>query len=295
VRSQYRPRHKSNPKYWEPLSQYLAAALKARKVAFKVPVEMWIGLPILTWIGVHIFQLGASRIAWDEHWLQVILLIVAGESALFIIRPALRFVAALWEVCHEERFRDISRDILRIIALEMILLGTWTAYFWHYCYVRSPHFELTIRGAGIIANVSDAKDVPASLPVSSVFFTDLYLTNKYREAKTSNWRLLGTMPDGRTTTGYPSTHNAVFDNRLFLASSCIYNSSHWFDKFGGLGNGNYLSGCGDFVFKGIRESVLLEEGVTFKILFDSSGKTFEKEIVFPLEETPSPFREVSKQ
>jgi hypothetical protein len=69
------------------------AALKARKAAFKVPIEMLAGIPFLAIIGAFIFRLGASRTAWDKNWWKVVLLVVAGELLLFIIRPICRFVS----------------------------------------------------------------------------------------------------------------------------------------------------------------------------------------------------------
>jgi hypothetical protein len=289
-----RPRRKSDQNYWDSFQLYLVAALKARNAAFKVPAEVWIGLPVWAFIGAVTFRLGASTAAWNKNWWKVVLLVLIGELVLFILRPSCRFVAALWEVCHEERFRGISRDLLKISVLQMMLLMSWTAYYWHYNYVRSPHFELSIQGLTTVSNVMDPKGVPANVPVSSVFFEELILTNKYYPARTSNWRLVGTLPDGRTITGYPGCCDAIFATRRYSAKSCIYNS-RGFDAVGGVGNRNVLGGCGEFIFEGIRESTLLDKDLSLSIAFDANGETFENRFDLPLQESPNPFGEVSSQ
>jgi hypothetical protein len=259
-----------------------------------VPVKVWIGLPILAVIGAYTFRLGASISAWHRNWWKVVLLILVGELLLFIIDPVYRFIAAVWEVCHEERFRDISRGILKVSALQVILVGAWAIYFWHYCYVRSPHFELIVGGLTNVSNVIDPYGVPATVPVTSVFFEQLSLTNKYVPAKPFNWRLVGTLPDGRTITGYPACCDAIMATRRYSAKSCIYNF-HGLDAVGGVGNGNVLAGCGEFIFYGIRESILLDKDLSLSVIFDADGETFENQYTLPLQEVPSPFGEVSTQ
>jgi hypothetical protein len=144
-----RIRRKSDQDYWEPFAVYLRSALKAHNVAFKVPAEVWLGLPFLAVIGAFVFRLGASPNAWNKNWWKVVLLIVVGELLLFIIRPVVRFAAALREVCREERFRDISRDVFRLTIVLTLLVALWGAEFWYDIYIHSTHFHVNISRVGL--------------------------------------------------------------------------------------------------------------------------------------------------
>jgi hypothetical protein len=205
----HRVRRKHDQDYWEPFGAYLTAARKAQKVAFKVPAEVWVGMPFWALMGAYLFRLGSSRTAWDKNWWKVVLLVVAGELLLYVIRPICRFAVALWGVCHEDRFKGISRDNFKVAVTMFVFVASWGVGFWYDSYIRSPHFKLAIDGKWAIANVTDYSGASASHPTAAVFFSKMILVNKYAPAFPHNWRLVLGFPDGDEIDGVPSPRGAV--------------------------------------------------------------------------------------
>lgn len=57
------------------------------------------------------------------------------------------------------------------------------------------------------------------------------------------------------------------------------------EEFGGIGNGNMVNGCGDFILKGVPIVVLREPRTIFTISFEDSGGTvFHKSVTVPVKQ-----------
>jgi hypothetical protein len=189
--------------------------MKAHKVAFEVPVKVWVGLPFLAVIGSRIFWLGASRANCSKHWWEVVLLIVVGELLLFMLEPAWRFVAALWEVCHEERFKGISRDCVRFAIIMGLLVALWGAGFWYDDYRHSPHLTLSLNyfvsvNGGVPLQgkygISNTREKPQ--PNTEITFFSVQVDNTGIPSPATNWKAIVTPLDGNPVIGIAQVHDS---------------------------------------------------------------------------------------
>ena len=273
--TQKRPRRKRGKNYWDPFSAYLKDAWACRKGDFKVPLQALIGAPVVILIGAHLFWLSAT--CWEDQWKQAVLLLVLAETIPFVIVWVARGCASFYAVCREERFRNISWDMIKVVMFEVVCVLAWGIFFWHYCYIQSPHFELAIRGRCIIVNVTDFPGATPSHPTSDVVCESIAITNKYAPAMPEDWKAVAKVSSCTRLVGKPQDHNLDFGSvhSPILQGTFIF-SDHAKQEMRmmgvghgvgnvGLGNGNRVSAPAAFVFEGVREETLMSPAVTITI------------------------------
>jgi hypothetical protein len=263
------------------------AAMKAHRVAFKVPIEMWIGLPFLACIGVYIFRLGASVAAWDKNWWKVILLIVVGELLLSVIRPICRFIAALWEVCKEERFKGIARDNFKATIGMIALVALWGVGFWYDDYLRTPHFKVV----PVLLAIDHIRELPD--PNSAVVL-EVNLYNSGVPSTAKDWQLIVERADGvDVPPGTPLLHTQdisyLYQTLPPGVTMLLSQSQQITESNSAIGKGEHVDGLATFYFPGIRNDVIYDASTTYCVMFkDKFGHRHVGKVKVPVKELPHP-------
>jgi hypothetical protein len=250
--------------------------LKPMTLGFKVKPKVAILIPIAA-IGCRLFWLG-SPIAWAKHWPEVLALVIVAEILAALIDAICKILKALWKVCRKRRFRGMTK----VVIAEIFLFAVWGVYFWHYSYVREPHFNLDVAAPWGVSSIPDYPGVDASFPVSDVFFPALELSNNYVPSKTRDWKVTVTFLSGDTVIGEPTFFSSTAASVRCTPENFIYGElKHSGLAEFGIGNGNRVRGCGDFIFRAVSADELKVPGTMFTISFrDSRGAVTETTVKF---------------
>jgi hypothetical protein len=266
------PTYREDPLYWEPFWPNLKAALKLglRKNGLKPNPTMAVGSLLALLVEWKIFVIG-SPLAWSQQSGKILVLLALAISWPTLLKLAWQVIApAFWKVCRRPRFREGTSILL--CGLGAVTL--WGLYLWHYGYVRSSHFKLTVTGHWTISHITDYQGVNPSFPVASVFLF-LTMTNKYSPAFPSNWRMKAAFSNGEYLVGYPANRNSVMPDKMYRAGEFIYSKqlSDTFKPFGGIGNGNTVSAPAEFIFPGVRAETLLSSDAILTVEFEGLNET----------------------
>jgi len=281
------PTYRQDPLYWEPFWPNLKAALKPvwRDSRLKVDSKTILGSLVAFGIECEIFIVG-SPLAWSQQRWKILLLLAFAIALPGLIKLLWQVVVpVLWKVCRKPRFRECTS----IVGCGLVAVALWGAYYWHYGYVRSSHFKLTVAGPWFISHITDYPGVDSSFPVASAILY-VYITNKYYPAMPHSWRMKAAFANGENLTGYPSDKDVVAFHKTYMARDCIY-GKYWLDAFkplGGIGNGNTISAPAEFIFVGVRTETLLSPETVLTIEFEGLNETVKtpapshlKEIALP--------------
>jgi hypothetical protein len=266
------PTYQQGPLYWEPFWPNLKAALKPRwlRSSLKIDLKMIVGFLVAFYLECEIFRIG-SPLAWLQQWRKVLFLVAFAAIWPGLIQLLWQVVIpALREVCRKPRFRESTS----IILCGMVAVALWGLYYWHYGYVRSSHFKLTLTGFWTISHITDYPGVDPSFPVASVILL-VNITNKYAPTMPRNWRMEAAFTNGESLIGYPSDRGIVISHKMYASEDCIYGNRalNQFKPFGGIGNGNAMGAPAEFIFVGVRPETLLSPDTVLTIEFDGLNET----------------------
>ena len=245
------------------------AVLRPRRRPFQ-STRVVVGFLLTIVVEGFLFSI-SSPLAWRHHRWKVFFLIVLAVVSQPVCQRLWEIIPALWRVCRKPRFREAAA----ILACGAVAIACWIAGYWHYGYVRSSHFTLTVPGSWAVSTITDFKGVDPSVPVASVFFSQLMITNRYAPTAPRNWRLRATFSNGEELIGRPENGDAVFGGLMFRADSFIYSEEYLkiFKPLGGIGNGIKLGAPAEFVFVGVRPETLLSPDATLIVEFEGLNET----------------------
>lgn len=231
---------------------------------------MIVGFLVAFYLECEIFIIG-SPLAWLQQWRKILFLLAFAAIWPGLIQLLWQVVVpALREVCRKPRFRESTS----IILCGMVAVGLWGLYYWHYGYVRSSHFKLTVIPPWVISHVTDYPGVETSFPVASVIL-HVNITNQYAPAMPRNWRMEAAFTNGESLIAYPSDRGITAFNKRYASEDCIYGEKALgqFKVVGGLGNGNSVDAPAEFIFVGVRPETLLSPDTILTIEFEGLNET----------------------